>query len=79
MCPTSGEADDWLAERKAEVRKGNWQDPDAGAVNFAEYAGQWVDERDLSATTDQLYCRLLRLHILPTFRHWDLGRFLRII
>ncbi|MGW2329250.1 tyrosine-type recombinase/integrase [Streptomyces sp. NPDC001700] len=69
---TAGEADDWLAEQQTEVRKGDWQDPDAGAVNFGEYAVQWVDERDLSATTDELYRRLLRLHILPTFRAWDL-------
>lgn len=69
---TAREADDWLAERQTEVRKGDWQDPDAGAVNFGEYAVQWVDERDLSATTDELYRRLLRLHILPTFRAWDL-------
>ncbi|QKV93607.1 tyrosine-type recombinase/integrase [Streptomyces sp. NA02950] len=69
---TAGEADDWLAEQQTEVRKGDWQDPDAGAVNFGEYAVQWVEERDLSATTEELYRRLLRLHILPTFRAWDL-------
>ncbi|MFE3217616.1 tyrosine-type recombinase/integrase [Streptomyces antimycoticus] len=69
---TAGEADDWLAEQQTEVRKGDWQDPDAGAVNFGQYAAQWVDERDLSATTEELYRRLLRLHILPTFRAWDL-------
>ncbi|CDR08193.1 tyrosine-type recombinase/integrase [Streptomyces iranensis] len=69
---TAGEADDWLAEQQTEVRKGDWQDPDAGAVNFGEYAAQWVDERDLSATTEELYRRLLRLHIQPTFRAWDL-------
>ncbi|MGK3107684.1 tyrosine-type recombinase/integrase [Streptomyces sp. WAC05858] len=69
---TAGEADDWLAEQQTEVRKGDWQDPDAGAVNFAEYAAQWVDERDLSATTEELYRRLLRLHILPTFQSWEL-------
>jgi len=69
---TAREADDWLAERQTEVRKGDWQDPDAGAVNFAEYAAQWVDERDLSATTEELYRRLLRLHILPTFQAWEL-------
>ncbi|WFB08623.1 site-specific integrase [Streptomyces sp. LX-29] len=69
---TSGEADDWLAEKQTEVRRGDWQDPDAGAVNFEEYALRWVKERGLSATTDELYRRLLRLHILPTFRGWDL-------
>ncbi|MFC6065092.1 tyrosine-type recombinase/integrase [Streptomyces ochraceiscleroticus] len=69
---TKKEADDWLADRQSEVRSGDWQDPDAGAVNFMVYALQWVDERDLAPTTDELYRRLLRLHILPTFEVLDL-------
>ncbi|MGW8950249.1 tyrosine-type recombinase/integrase [Streptomyces sp. NPDC055709] len=66
------EADDWLAEQQTEVRRGDWVDPDVGAVNFQEYALRWVKERRLSATTDELYRRLLRLHILPTFGGLDL-------
>lgn len=69
---TAGDADDWLAEQQVEVRGGDWRDPDAGAVNFKAYAVQWIEERDLSATTDELYRRLLRLHILPTFGAMDL-------
>ena len=69
---TTGEADDWLAEKQTELRKGEWQYPDIGAVNFEEYAWRWVAERELSATTEELYRRLLRLHILPTFRALDL-------
>ncbi|MCF3960377.1 tyrosine-type recombinase/integrase [Streptomyces fuscigenes] len=64
---TSREADDWLAEMRTEMRRGDWKDPDEGAVPFEEYALRWVKERRLSATTDELYRRLLRLHILPTF------------
>ncbi|MXG27231.1 tyrosine-type recombinase/integrase [Streptomyces sp. YIM 132580] len=62
----------WLSQVEADLTRGNWQDPDAGAVNFKEYALQWVDERGLSATTDELYRRLLRLHVLPTFEDLDL-------
>ncbi|ONK12594.1 site-specific integrase [Streptomyces sp. MP131-18] len=69
---TSGDADDWLAEKKTEMRRGEWQDPNAGVVNFGEYAVQWVDERDLAATSEELYRRLLRLHILPHFGGLDL-------
>lgn len=64
---TKKDADDWLADRQSEVRSGDWRDPDAGAVDFSEYALRWVEERGLAATTDELYRRLLRLHILPTF------------
>lgn len=69
---TLGEADDWLAAKQTEVKSGDWKDPDAGAVNFKDYALQWVEVRKLSATTEELYRRLLRLHILPTFQNLTL-------
>ncbi|MFF8309567.1 tyrosine-type recombinase/integrase [Streptomyces lydicus] len=67
-------AEVWLSQVEADLTRGNWQDPDAGAVNFKGYALQWVEERGLSATTDELYRRLLRLHILPTFEGLDLDQ-----
>ncbi|MFD7506031.1 tyrosine-type recombinase/integrase [Streptomyces sp. NPDC059850] len=69
---TKKDAEVWLSQVEADLTRGDWQDPDAGAVNFEVYAVRWVKERGLSATTDELYRRLLRLHILPTFRAWDL-------
>ncbi|MEW2439114.1 tyrosine-type recombinase/integrase [Streptomyces caniferus] len=69
---TKKDAEVWLSQIEADLTRGDWQDPDAGAVNFKEYALQWVDERGLAATTDELYRRLLRLHILPTFEGLDL-------
>ncbi|MFB6572208.1 tyrosine-type recombinase/integrase [Streptomyces noursei] len=69
---TKKDAEVWLSQIEADLSRGNWQDPDAGAVNFKEYALQWVEERGLSATTDELYRRLLRLHVLPTFEGLDL-------
>ncbi|MFE2975503.1 tyrosine-type recombinase/integrase [Streptomyces sp. NPDC059258] len=69
---TKKDAEVWLSQVEADLTRGNWQDQDAGAVNFKEYALQWVDERGLSATTDELYRRLLRLHVLPTFEDLDL-------
>lgn len=66
------DADDWLAEKQTEVRRGDWKGPDAGAVNFETYALQWIEERALAATTEELYRRLLRLHLLPAFGALDL-------
>ncbi|MGN2361359.1 tyrosine-type recombinase/integrase [Streptomyces luridiscabiei] len=71
---TSRDADDWLAEKRTEIRRGDWQDPDAGAVDFREYALLWVKERRLSQTTEELYHRLLRLHILPAFEGLDIDQ-----
>ncbi|WP_031072360.1 tyrosine-type recombinase/integrase [Streptomyces sp. NRRL S-118] len=69
---TKEEAEIWLSQIEADITRKDWRDPDAGAVNFEKYALEWVDDRDLSATTDELYRRLLRLHILPTFGEYDL-------
>ncbi|MFG3117860.1 tyrosine-type recombinase/integrase [Streptomyces sp. NPDC048197] len=66
------DAQTWLTLTQADIERKHWIDPDAGAVNFEAYALKWVDERGLSATTDELYRRLLRLHILPTFGAMDL-------
>lgn len=71
---TARDADGWLAEKQTEIRRGDWQDPDAGAVDFREYALLWVKERRLSQTTEELYRRLLRLHILPAFEDLDLDQ-----
>lgn len=71
---TKTDAEIWLSQIEADLSRGNWQDPDAGAVNFEDYALQWVGEHTLAATTEELYRRLLRLHILPTFGGLDLDQ-----
>ncbi|WP_435600184.1 tyrosine-type recombinase/integrase [Streptomyces sp. C10-9-1] len=69
---TKTDAQDWLTLTKADIQRNVWVDPEVGAVNFEEYAVKWVVERGLSATTDELYRRLLRLHILPFLGELDL-------
>ncbi|MCQ4207820.1 tyrosine-type recombinase/integrase [Streptomyces longispororuber] len=69
---TTNDADDWLAEKQTEIRRGDWIDPDAGGVNFAAYAATWVKDRGLGVLTVDLYERLLTKHILPTFGDGDL-------
>ncbi|MFJ4785683.1 tyrosine-type recombinase/integrase [Streptomyces sp. NPDC088794] len=69
---TIADADDWLAEKQTEIRRGDWRDPDAGSVNFKVYAEKWVEERELSVLSEDLYHYLLDDHILPTFGESDL-------
>ncbi|MGW3123832.1 tyrosine-type recombinase/integrase [Streptomyces sp. NPDC001107] len=69
---TTADADDWLAEKQTEIRRGEWRDPDAGSVNFRVYAEKWVEERDLEVLSEDLYHYLLDKHILPTFGESDL-------
>jgi hypothetical protein len=53
---TKTDADVWLTLKEAEIRSGDWLDPDAGAVSFEEYAKSWVAERpNLRPKTVQLY------------------------
>ncbi|WP_329457902.1 tyrosine-type recombinase/integrase [Streptomyces sp. NBC_01497] len=64
---TKRDTDDWLAERQAELRGGDWSDPDAGKVAFGGYAKTWIEERGIGASTADLYRSLLRNHLVPTF------------
>ncbi|WP_030708382.1 site-specific integrase [Streptomyces griseus] len=64
---TKRDADDWLAERQAELRSGDWSDPDAGRIDFGSYAATWITERGIGASTADLYRSLLRNHLVPTF------------
>jgi integrase len=68
---TVADADDWLAEKQTEIRRGEWRDPDAGAVSFRAYADKWVAERELAPLTEDLYRYLLDKH-LTAFADLDL-------
>ncbi|MFG3262327.1 tyrosine-type recombinase/integrase [Streptomyces bobili] len=68
---TIADADDWLAEKQTEIRRGDWRDPEAGAVSFRAYADKWVEERELAALTRDLYRYLLDKH-LTAFADSDL-------
>jgi integrase len=71
---TKADAEVWLSQTEADLTRGDWQDPDAGAVNFETHARQWVVERGLRPTTAELYLRLLRLHLLPFFGTLDVDQ-----
>ncbi|UPK74788.1 site-specific integrase [Nocardioidaceae bacterium SCSIO 66511] len=63
------DANTWLSDKEVEVRRGDWYDPDAGAIPLNEYAPQWIDERPgLRPRTVALYKLLYRRHLQP-----DLG------
>jgi integrase len=62
------DAERWLSLKEAEIVRGEWMDPAAGAVAFKDFATDWLRDRTLRPKTRQLYEGLLRLHILPTFQ-----------
>lgn len=63
---TKTDADVWLSEKEAEIRRGDWLDPDAAMIPLAEYGAAWIVERpNLRPRTVALYQGVFRLHIEP--------------
>ncbi len=59
------EASNWLADKRAEINRDEWIDPDAGKVTFGVYAATWIKERNLAETTAERYDGILRNHVAP--------------
>jgi integrase len=70
---TKTDADVWLTMKEAEIRRGDWLDPDAGKVLFGDYAETWINDHVLKPRTEELYRGLLKNHLRPTFGNADLG------
>lgn len=64
---TKTDADIWLTLKEAEIRQGDWIDPDAGKVRFGDYADAWVNDHVLKPRTEELYRGLLKNHLKPAF------------
>jgi integrase len=63
---TKTDAEIWLTLQEAEIRNGDWINPDDGKILLADYARTWIDERsELRPKTVTLYRYLLRRHIVP--------------
>jgi hypothetical protein len=45
--------------KEAEIRSGDWLDPDAGKVEFGDYADTWINDYVLKPRTEELYRGLL--------------------
>jgi hypothetical protein len=70
-----GDADRWLSDVEAELRRGDWIDPDEGRRPLRDFAVPWVAERaGLRPKTRQLYEGLVRLHIVSTLGKLRPGR-----
>lgn len=66
---TKREARAWLSLRQAEIVRKAWEPPEAAEqkptrTTFAEYAEQWLAERDLKARTCEHYRKLLDQRLL---------------
>jgi Phage integrase, N-terminal SAM-like domain len=66
------EAEIWLTLKEAEIRRGDWMDPDAGRIPFGECAQTWISDHVLKPRTEELYRDLLKNHLSPAFGNVDL-------
>jgi integrase len=61
---TKTDAEVWLTLKEAEIRTGDWINPDLGKVTLAAYAQTWIEELPgLRPKTIELYGYLLRKHL----------------
>jgi integrase len=65
---TRPEATRYLAQVETDLGRGEWTDPRAGRVSFAEWAGRWqATTTNLRPNTRALHGYLLRRFLLPSF------------
>ena len=65
---TRPEAARFLAQVETDLARGEWTDPRAGRVSFAEWAGRWQETTtNLRPNTRALHGYLLRRFLLPAF------------
>jgi len=57
-------AEDWLAEQRTQLRRGEWRDPAAGSISLGDYFGTWLGARRLAPRTAELYAWLWRRCLL---------------
>ena len=62
---TDGEA--WLVVQQSAIQRGEWVDPKAGRVVFAEFVDRWLTAQTFDESTREAVASRLRVHILPTF------------
>jgi integrase len=61
------DAQRWLDEQTAAVLTGQWVDPKAGKVTFAEYARAWQASQVHRRNTTLAVDSALRVHVVPAF------------
>lgn len=67
------DAERFLSEVETDIVRGEWFDPLAGRMALGQYALRWIEERDLSVRTAELYRGLLKNHITPSIGHLTLA------
>jgi integrase len=69
------DAERWLRAEEGRADRGEWVDPTAGAVRYAQWADAWhAGLHSIGPKTRHGYASLLRSRVLPTFGETELRR-----
>ncbi|MEV0594470.1 tyrosine-type recombinase/integrase [Nonomuraea cavernae] len=70
------DAEVWLTLKEAEIRRGEWTNPDAGTISVQEWGERWLASVSpaLKPKTQSSYASLLRTLIIPQFGAMQLGQ-----
>lgn len=70
------DAEVWLTLKEAEIRRGEWVNPDAGSIGVQEWGERWLASVSpaLKPKTRSSYASLLRTLIIPQFGNMQLGQ-----
>lgn len=71
---TEGQAEDWLAEERTRIRRGDWNDPRTGSITLSQFFEIWVAGRPLAPRTSDLYWWLWRRCIAETLGHLEVRK-----
>ena len=67
---TKAKARSFAATVETDKARGEYIDPQAGRVTFAEWAGEWMmTTKHLKPKTKEGYQSILRVHLMPAFGH----------
>jgi integrase len=70
---TKKEANAFITETEASMRRGGYVDPHAGQVRFGTYAATWEKSRNVEARTSERTESVMRVHVLPQWERWPLS------
>ncbi|MPZ52885.1 MAG: tyrosine-type recombinase/integrase [Acidimicrobiia bacterium] len=69
------DAEKWLRQEESKADRGEWVDPTAGAIPYAEWGEKWLAGlHSIEPKTRANYESLLRSRVLPTFADTELRR-----
>lgn len=69
------QADDYLSEVEAQLRRGSYVDPEAGRIGFRQFARRWLDGQSFDETSRETAERKLNSMIFPYFADRPMNSF----